>query len=219
MRFGFCCVSLIFLCAFAGGLSGERAIPLQSGPKWERELKLRAEEKKADDLPRVRLQTSQGDMVLELFENQAPGAVANFIHLVENGFYDGLAFHRVITDFMAQGGCPNSKSNPARAGTGGPGWRIACECYRADARHHFPGTLSMAHAGRDTGGSQFFITFRATEHLDGRHTAFGRVADGMDVLKKLEGNAGKRPWDTIKKATVVRKRNHKYEPKKLPDRR
>ena len=123
---------------------------------WKTEQALREAEAKADNLPRVVLETSQGTIVLELFENEAPNTVANFIHLVENKFYDGLVFHRVLANFMAQGGCP--KGN----GTGGPGWTIACECYKDDARRHFRGSLSMAHRGRDTGGSQFFLTFVPT---------------------------------------------------------
>lgn len=181
--------------------------------KWQSELDIRQKEAAADDLPRVKLETTKGAIVIELFENEAPNTVANFISLVEDKFYDGLTFHRVLGSFMAQGGCPKGD------GGGGPGYKIACECYRDDHREHFRGTLSMAHAGKDTGGSQFFITFRRTAHLDGRHTAFGRVIEGLDVLPKLERRnpeqAGKLPTpDKIVKATVVRKRDHAYEPKK-----
>ena len=131
---------------------------------WEKERQIRQAEAKADDLPRVLLKTNKGDIELELFENEAPNTVANFIALVEKGFYNGLTFHRVIPGFMAQGG------DPTGTGSGGPGYAIACECYRPDARMHFRGSLSMAHAGRDTGGSQFFLTFVPTGHLNGRHT-------------------------------------------------
>lgn len=174
---------------------------------WEREQKIRAAEEKADNLPRVKLVTSKGDIVIELFENEAPIATANFLSLVEKKFYDGLKFHRVLPGFMAQGGDPKGD------GTGGPGYTIPCECYQQNHRYHFRGTLSMAHAGKDTGGSQFFLTFVPTPHLDGKHTAFGRVIEGEDVLAKLQrcqpGDAAKA--DTIVKATVLRKRSHKYD--------
>lgn len=181
---------------------------------WAREEEIRKAEAEADDLPRVLLRTTKGDIEVELFENQAPNTVANFISLVEKGFYNGLTFHRVLPNFMAQGGDPKGD------GTGGPGYHIACECYRPDYRHHFRGTLSMAHAGRDTGGSQFFITFVPTGHLDGRHTAFGRVIKGFDVLAKLQRRdpEGPRPPepDKIIEAKVLRKRPHPYEPKTIP---
>jgi cyclophilin family peptidyl-prolyl cis-trans isomerase len=165
---------------------------------WQKEQAIREQEAATDDLPRVLLKTNQGDIVVELFENEAPNTVANFINLVERKFYDGLSFHRVIHSFMAQGGDPKGD------GTGGPGYTIPCECYEDDHRLHFRGTLSMAHSGRDTGGSQFFLTFRPTTHLDGRHTAFGRVVEGSDP-------------DKIISATVVRKRNHDYTPTKKAD--
>ncbi len=156
-------------------------------------------------MPRVRLTTTKGDIVIELFENEAPMATANFISLVEKHFYDGVPFHRVIAGFMAQGG------DPKGTGSGGPGYAIPCECYQPNHRSHFAGSLSMAHAGKDTGGSQFFLTFAPTPHLNGKHTVFGRVIEGMDVLPKLEridpteheGQDGPTP-DKIIKATVVR---------------
>ena len=168
----------------------------------------------ANDLPRVKFTTSKGEIVIELFENEAPGAVANFVNLIEKKYYDGLTFHRVLAGFMAQGGCPKGD------GTGGPGYHIACECEREDYRHHFAGTLSMAHAGKNTGGSQFFLTFKPTPHLDGRHTAFGRVIEGFDVLAKLQRRDPQRSRvepDKIVKAEVLRKRDHAYEPKKLDE--
>lgn len=181
---------------------------------WEKEQEIRAAEAQADDLPRVKLTTSKGDIVLELFENEAPDTVGNFISLVENKFYDGLTFHRVLQNFMAQGGDPKGD------GTGGPGYQIFCELDKPDYRRHFQGTLSMAHAGRDTGGSQFFITFRQTPELDGRHTAFGRVIEGMDVLAKIQRRdpQGQPPLpepDRILKAEVLRKRDHAYVPRKV----
>jgi cyclophilin family peptidyl-prolyl cis-trans isomerase len=182
---------------------------------WAKEKAIRDAEAKADDLPRVLLKTNKGDIVIELFENQAPNSVANFISLVKKGFYNGLSFHRVLGGFMAQGGDPKGD------GSGGPGYSIACECYRPDHRLHFRGTLSMAHAGRDTGGSQFFLTFVPTSHLDGKHTAFGRVIEGMDVLAKLQRrdpNEAEPPRaDKIIEAKVLRKRPHDYKPQKMPE--
>ena len=195
--------------------SGQRYMEGIAGiqENWKKELEIRKAEAEADDLPRVKLETSEGDILIELFENQAPNSVANFVSLVESGYYDGLTFHRVLPNFMAQGGCPDG------TGGGGPGYKIPCECEREDYRHHFSGTLSMAHAGKDTGGSQFFLTFLATPHLDNRHTAFGRVIEGMDVLGKLVKINPQRPSgatpSTINKATVVRKRDHAYVPKKV----
>src|SRR5262249_7970782 len=118
---------------------------------WAKEQELRKAEAEKNDLPRVKMTTSKGDMVIELFENEAPETVGNFISLVESGFYDGKVFHRVLPNFMAQGGCPKGD------GTGGPGYHIYCECFKPEARMHFRGSLSMAHAGKDTGGSQFFL--------------------------------------------------------------
>lgn len=184
---------------------------------WEKEQAIRAAEAKADNLPRVLLKTNKGDIVIELFENEAPLATANFISLVEQGFYNGLGFHRVLRGFMAQGGCPRGD------GTGGPGYRIPCECHQPNFRKHFRGTLSMAHAGRDTGGSQFFLTFVPTTSLDGVHTAFGRVISGMDVLSKIQRRdpddrkATLPPPDKIIEAKVLRKQPHEYVPKKLAE--
>jgi len=181
---------------------------------WQEEQEIRKKEAAANDLPRVRLTTSKGDIVVELFENEAPETVGNFISLVEQKFYDGLTFHRVLPGFMAQGGCPRGD------GTGDSGYKIYCECYKDNYRKHFRGTLSMAHAGRDTGGSQFFITFLPTPSLNGKHTAFGRVIEGMDVLAKLQridpDDKGTKPDpDKIIKVEVIRKRDHKYEPHKV----
>jgi len=178
---------------------------------WETEEKIREKEAKADDLPRVKFSTSKGDIVLELFENEAPQAVGNFVSLVEDGFYDGLVFHRVLSNFMAQGGCPKG------TGTGGPGYEIYCECDKDSYRRHFAGSISMAHAGKNTGGSQFFLTFLRTSHLDGKHTVFGRVIDGWEVLGKLQKvDPGRdKPVDKIVKAKVIRKRDHPYAPTKV----
>jgi len=184
---------------------------------WKKEQELRAKEGEADDLPRVVLKTSRGDITLELFENEAPNTVANFVALVDKKFYDGLPFHRVLRGFMAQGGDP--KGN----GSGGPGYTIPCECYTENHRNHFRGTLSMAHAGKDTGGSQFFLTFRPTSHLNGKHTVFGRVIDGFDVLTKLKQRDPDQPGveavepDKILEAKVLRKRDHEYQPETKPE--
>ena len=174
---------------------------------WQKEQNLRKAEAIAGNNPRVLLKTNRGDIQLELFEDQAPNTVANFVALVDSGFYDGIAFHRVIPGFMAQGGDPNSKdSDPRNDGSGGPGYTIKCECERPDTRMHFAGSLSMAHAGKDTGGSQFFITHLPTDHLNGRHTVFGRVIEGLPTARALRGN------DKIESATVTRKREHPYVP-------
>lgn len=184
---------------------------------WAKEKTIREKEAKDDDLPRVLLKTNEGDIVIELFENEAPNTVANFLSLVEKGFYNGLTFHRVLHGFMAQGGDPKGD------GSGGPGYTIACECYDENHRNHFRGTLSMAHAGKDTGGSQFFITFRQTPHLNGRHTVFGRVIEGFDVLSKLQQRNPQQTRDAaidpdkIVEATVLRKRDHEYKPETKPD--
>jgi peptidyl-prolyl cis-trans isomerase B (cyclophilin B) len=136
------------------------------------------------------IETEKGNIVLELFEKDAPKTVENFEKLINKGFYDGLSFHRVLPNFVIQGGCP--KGN----GTGGPGYSIKCET-KGNPRKHGKGALSMAHAGKDTGGSQFFITHSPQPHLDGIHTVFGQVIEGMDVVNKIK------PKDVMKKVTVV----------------
>jgi peptidyl-prolyl cis-trans isomerase B (cyclophilin B) len=122
------------------------------------------------------METSKGTIHLDLFEKDAPNTVANFVKLAKSGFYDGVSFHRVIKNFMIQGG------DPTGTGGGGPGYKIKCEI---NTQKHTPGTLSMAHAGKDTGGSQFFITHVATPHLDGVHTVFGRTTD-MSVVNAIQ---------------------------------
>ena len=126
--------------------------------------------------------TVKGNMKVEFFENDAPGTVKNFCDLAKKGFYDGLTFHRVIPDFMIQGGCPNG------TGAGGPGYTINCEL-KGTKQYHDRGVLSMAHRGLNTGGSQFFICHsRAnTKHLDGVHTCFGKVIEGLDVVDDIRG--------------------------------
>jgi peptidyl-prolyl cis-trans isomerase B (cyclophilin B) len=134
------------------------------------------------------IDTSRGKITLELFDTEVPDTVANFEKLANSKFYDGTRFHRVIPNFMIQGGCPHSKTpdNPA-AGTGGPGYKIKCEWHK-NTHKHVAGTLSMAHAGKDTGGSQFFICHSPQAHLDRVHTVFGQVTDGMDVVNAVKKN-------------------------------
>jgi peptidyl-prolyl cis-trans isomerase B (cyclophilin B) len=138
------------------------------------------------------ISTEKGDMKAELYADETPIAVENFIKLAESRFYDGLTFHRVIPNFVIQGGCPNSN------GTGGPGWTIKCET-SAERQYHDRGVLSMAHRGKDTGGSQFFICHNRqnTQHLDGVHTCFGKVVEGEDVIDDI------RPGDLIFSITIV----------------
>ena len=131
-------------------------------------------------------ETARGRIVAELFPKEAPGTVANFEKLANSGFYDGTRFHRVIDNFVAQGGDPLSKDpNSPRVGTGGPGYMIKCET-KGNPHKHEAGSLSMAHAGKDTGGSQFFIAHGALRHLDGVHTVFGKVETGMDIVLKIK---------------------------------
>lgn len=128
-------------------------------------------------MKQAEIQTVKGTMKVDFYENDAPLAVANFIKLAESGFYDGLTFHRVIPNFVIQGGCPEG------TGRGGPGWHIQCEL-DGDNQYHERGVLSMAHAGRNTGGSQFFICHSRdnTSHLDRKHTCFGKVVEGLEVI-------------------------------------
>ena len=126
-------------------------------------------------MTRAIMETEKGKINLELFDSDAPNTVKNFVELSEKGFYDGLNFHRVIPDFMIQGGCPEG------TGTGGPGYKIKCEI---NSNKHLEGTLSMAHAGKDTGGSQFFICHSPQPHLDGVHTTFGKTED-MDIVNAI----------------------------------
>ena len=137
------------------------------------------------------IHTRKGIMKVEFFEKDAPNTVKNFIDLSEKGYYDGLTFHRVIPDFVIQGGCPEG------TGAGGPGYSIDCEL-DGENQHHDKGVLSMAHAGRNTGGSQFFICHSRTNtaHLDRNHTCFGKLVDGLDVIDQIQAD------DTIIKIVV-----------------
>lgn len=138
------------------------------------------------------METAKGTMTIELYDKETPVTVENFINLSKSGFYDGLTFHRVIPDFMVQGGCPRGN------GTGGPGYKIKCEI-DAEKQFHDRGVISMAHAGRNTGGSQFFICHnrKNTAHLDRNHTCFGKVIDGVDIVDQIRGG------DKIIKVTIV----------------
>jgi peptidyl-prolyl cis-trans isomerase B (cyclophilin B) len=137
-------------------------------------------------------ETNKGTIVAELYEKEAPITVENFEKLANSGFYDGVKFHRVIADFVVQGGDPLSRDLPAgdpRIGTGGPGWKIKCETANNPHKHDV-GALSMAHAGKNTGGSQFFMVLseQNTRHLNGVHTVFGKITNGLDVMKKIAPN-------------------------------
>ncbi len=138
------------------------------------------------------IETEKGTMKAELYRDETPGTVQNFVDLANHNFYDGLTFHRVIPDFVIQGGCPRGD------GTGGPGYRIKCET-SAPRQYHDRGVLSMAHAGKDTGGSQFFICHcrQNTQHLDGVHTCFGKVIEGLDVIDDI------RPGDRMLSVRIV----------------
>ncbi len=189
---------------------------------WAEELRLREEDAKGEPLPQVSILTTKGEIVVELFENQAPETVANFIHLVEEGFFDGLTFHRVIEHFMAQTGCPYGD------GSGGPGYAIYGETQKPNARKYFRGTLGMALSNGDanSGGSQFFICYVPAFNLNGQYTAFGRIVKGMEVIgnfskvdpdeKKKEGEAPPPMLDEIIEAKVISKRKHEYKPNKVP---
>jgi len=143
-------------------------------------------------MSKVKISTDKGDMIAELYDNATPITVKNFTDLISKGFYNGLNFHRVIPNFVVQGGCPNG------TGTGGPGYKIECEV-TAPNQYHDRGVLSMAHAGRNTGGSQFFICHsrHGTQHLDGNHTCFGKVVEGVEVIDMI------RQGDKIKSMEII----------------
>ncbi|AYA36578.1 peptidylprolyl isomerase [Hymenobacter oligotrophus] len=144
------------------------------------------------------IHTNKGVMKVEFFEQDAPNTVKNFTDLAKQGYYDGLKFHRVIPNFVIQGGCPNTREGAKGVpGTGGPGYKIACETSGGNQRHD-RGILSMAHAGRNTGGSQFFICHSRdnTAHLDRQHTVFGKVVEGLEVIDQIKAN------DSIDKIVV-----------------
>lgn len=214
--------------AFLSGITDNPApailIPESYQAKWQQELAIREAEAKADDLPRVRIQTNKGDIIIELFENEAPNTVANFIYLAEHGYYNELSFFRVLERFMLQAGCINGD------GGGSPGYRIECEAGLPNARTYFRGSLAMALAGDpntgavkpDTGGSQFFISLYPNPKMV-EYTVFGRVIEGIEILGDIErvdfsdekfkkDNPDTEP-DIMIKVEVIRKRDHEYVPK------
>jgi|GEM_PF-202384 len=185
--------------------------------KWPIEQEARRKDAEKGDLPRVVFETTKGRFVIELFEDEAPKTVGNFIHLVEKGFYNELLFHRVEQHLVVQTGCPNGD------GTGGPGYSIQGENGLPNSRNHFRGSLGMALAGdqADSGGSQFYICLSPLNFLDGRFTVFGRVIEGMDTVEHLnrvnlseksEENERKLVPDRVLNAKVLRKRSHDYSP-------
>jgi cyclophilin family peptidyl-prolyl cis-trans isomerase len=180
---------------------------------WEQEQQRRSAEARAADLPRIEIVTAKGRIVAELFENEAPNTVANFIALAEAGFYEGTRFHRLIPNSMIEGGDPNTRAGATEApGSGGPGYRIADEFDREGARRHFAGSLGMANTGSaHSAGSRFYITFEPAPDLNAGHTVFGRVVNGMEVVRGLEAD------DAVESVSVLRKRDHVYEPERLTE--
>ena len=185
--------SLVIVCAAALRLASTPTAQAETGP-----LRLAAGPPTAAEADAVKGQaltavfkTSKGTIVLELFTDDAPLTIANFKNLADAGFYEGLVFHRVIPDFMIQGGCPDGN------GTGDAGYKWDDEAGALKLKHDRPGILSMANAGPNTNGSQFFITHKATGWLDGKHAVFGHVIEGMDVVNAIEGG------DTITSLTIV----------------
>ncbi|MEZ6195555.1 MAG: peptidylprolyl isomerase [Planctomycetota bacterium] len=179
--------------------------------KWDIEKELRAKAEKEKSNPLVRIVTDRGEMIAELFEDEAPNTVANFIELAERGFYDGLTFHRCQAFFMIQGG------DPAGNGSGGPGYTIKDEFALPGSRLHYPGSLSMANTGApNSGGSQFFVCNAVTHWLNAKHTVFGRVIEGLDVAQvpPIDPTNKAAPFG-IKKVEVLRKRDHDYKAEKI----
>ncbi len=168
--------------------------------------------------PIIRFVTSKGNIECELFEDKVPNTVANIIELAEAGFYKGMSFHRIIDGFMAQGGCPNSKKGASgMPGTGGPGYNFADEIDKT-LKHTERGILSMANAGRNTNGSQFFLCFIPCDWLDGKHAVFGKTISGFEVIDALEavGTPSGRTKETVTfDIEVVSKNDHPYKVTKL----
>lgn len=218
MKHGIACTAAFSLFLGLGLLGGCRGVNSEKASEPPVEVTEASHEKTAEPpqepLPQVLLKTSRGEILIELYEDEAPNTVANFISLVEKGFYDGTTFHRVLDGFMAQGG------DPTGTGSGSPGYRIRCECYQRKRKKHERAAVSMANAGKDTGGSQFFIMYTRKTELDGKHTVFGRVIKGMNVADRFTRIdpslpiPGVKP-DVIEEATVIRKRDHEYKPEKI----
>lgn len=179
---------------------------------WAKESVFRQQDSEKKDLPRVTLDTTKGKIVLELYEDQTPNTVANFVYLVEKGYYDGMFFEQVIPGEGAVAG--RSLENP----DGGPGWTIRDEFDSTNSRNHYRGTISMLRGEPNSAGSTFFISFSPIKDLDGKYVVFGRVVEGMDVLTKLQIMDPVNPDpmaepDQIEKASAMTKRDHKYRPK------
>ncbi len=187
---------------------------VQSQKAWEKEQQIRAKEAAADDLPRVKLETEAGDLVFELFENEAPETVANYISLVESGYYDNTTFYSVVLTSHMFHGCKTSDNRST------PGYRIYCETGKPDQRFPFRGALTMFIASKDLGGSIYTISIRPAPFNFGYVTTFGRIVEGLDVLPKIAKfnlrfpTPGMVPTKVIK-ATVLRKRDHEYKPHKV----
>jgi cyclophilin family peptidyl-prolyl cis-trans isomerase len=190
---------------------------MDAAKKWPAEEAARKQDAEKGDLPRVEFETTKGKFVIELFEDEAPNTVGNFIHLVEKGFYNNLLFHRVEKHLVVQTGCPNQD------GTGGPGYSILGENGRPNSRNHFRGSVGMALAGddADSGGSQFYICLVPVNFLDGRFTVFGRIVEGMDTVENInrvnlsekeEEGEPKLVPEQVLNAKVLRKRSHEYVP-------
>ncbi|WDE98702.1 peptidylprolyl isomerase [Lentisphaera profundi] len=168
--------------------------------------------------PVVKISTSKGVMIAELYEDKAPNTVANFVSLVESGYYQDMHFHRVIKGFMAQGGCPYSRTNDKsrkRPGTGGPGYSFNNETH-PQLRHTQKGILSMANSGPHTNGSQFFMLFKESSFLNGSYNVFGRIIEGLDVLDKIEAIGAKKDGLPLKERvtfsiTLIQKNDHPYK--------
>jgi cyclophilin family peptidyl-prolyl cis-trans isomerase len=178
-----------------GACGGRKATPTAVPKQWAEPPAMQIDPNK---IYAARLSTEKGDIVIELLARQAPITVNNFVFLARQGFYDGTTFHRVIPDFMAQGG------DPTGTGAGGPGYRFQDEI-RPESRFDGPGYLAMANAGPNTNGSQFFITYAATPWLDGKHTIFGKVVEGMDVALSLtprDPQQATKPGDRLDRVTV-----------------
>jgi len=175
------------------------AAPEERPTKFEEKQITKEEEKPMSQVSKVRIETTMGNIEIELFSNEAPKTVENFITLAKKGFYDGIVFHRVIPNFMIQTG------DPTGTGTGGPGYQFEDE-FSSNLRHDKPGILSMANSGPNTNGSQFFITTVATPWLDNRHSIFGQVTNGMDVVKSIvdaDRDGGDKPLTPIKMNKVI----------------
>lgn len=196
------CLTMILFLMVGCGSSSAQDKAVRDGMKFSEMQKQTEAARPANAKNRYAvMETNMGIIKLELFEDKVPLTTQNFIELVQKGFYDGLIFHRVIDDFMIQGGDPNGN------GTGGPGYVIRDE-FHPLLRHDGPGILSMANAGPDTGGSQFFITLVKTPWLDGKHAVFGKVVEGMDVVRaigKVKTGANDRPKEDVvmRKVSIV----------------